>query len=79
VRTFLREYRPPKLGIRLDVQHLLAFLRSIFHLGIVGKERFHYWKLLAWTLVRRPRLFPLAVTLSIHGHHFRRICELHIH
>jgi hypothetical protein len=31
-----------------------------------------------WTLVRRPRLLPLAVTFSIYGFHYRKICELYI-
>ena len=41
-------------------------------------ERFEYWRLLLWTLVRKPRQLPLAITLTIYGHHFRRICELYI-
>jgi radical SAM superfamily enzyme YgiQ (UPF0313 family) len=79
VRTFLQEYRPPKIKLRLSVPDLVtylqAFLRSIFILGIKGKERAHYWGLLLWTLLHRPRLFPQAVTLSIYGYHFRKICE----
>ncbi|MEJ2659092.1 MAG: DUF4070 domain-containing protein [Desulfobacteraceae bacterium] len=47
-------------------------------LGILGKERFQYWYLLMWTIVRRPKLMPLAVTLAIYGFHYRKICELHI-
>jgi len=82
VKTFLREYKPPKIKAPLDLKHtleyILAFFRSIYHLGIVGKERVHYWKLLLWTLFRRPQLFPLAVTLAIYGHHFRKVCELHV-
>ena len=82
IRTFLREYRPPRLKARLDVAFLreqaAAFLRSIYRLGIVGRERLEYWKLLGWTVVRRPRAFPLAVTLSIYGYHFRMVCELHV-
>jgi len=82
VKTFLREYKPPKIKAQLDFTHvleyILAFFRSIYHLGIVGKERVHYWKLLFWTLFRRPQLFPLAITLAIYGHHFRRVCELHV-
>jgi hypothetical protein len=23
-------------------------------------------------------LFPLAITLAIYGHHFRKVCELHV-
>jgi hypothetical protein len=41
---------------------------------VIGRERFHYWQLLGWTLFRRPRLFETAVTLAIYGHHFRKTC-----
>lgn len=33
-------------------------------------ERVHYWRLLVWTPLHRPRLVPLAVTRSIFGPHF---------
>ncbi len=78
VRTFLRQYRPARNGTRLDLQNILAFFRSIYRLGIVDRHRLHYWKLLLWARIRRPRLFPLAVKLAIYGHHFRKICELHL-
>ena len=78
IRTFLREYQEPKIHTRLDLQHFLAIFRSIYHLGIVGKERICYWQLLLWTLVHRPRFVPLAIALAINGYHFRRVCESHI-
>jgi radical SAM superfamily enzyme YgiQ (UPF0313 family) len=78
VRAFLREYKAPKIEATVNLGHVLAFFRSILRLGVIGKERRYYWKLLFWTLFRRPQLFSLAVTLSIYGHHFRRICELHV-
>ena len=82
VRTLLREYRPPRMRARLDPgflrQQALAFARSIVRLGIVGRDRIEYWKLVAWTLVRRPKLLPMAVTLAIYGYHFRLITELHV-
>jgi len=78
VKTFLREYSPPKIHASLRFQHILAFFRSIYRLGIIGKERVQYWKLFFWTLFRHPKLFPLAITLAIYGHHFRKTCELHV-
>lgn len=78
VRTFLREYRPPKITAPLDREHVMAFFRSVFRLGIVGKERGEFWQLVGWTLTRKPRLFPLAITLAIYGYHFRQVCDLHI-
>ncbi len=78
VKTFLREFSGPQVRLPMNFQRFLAFFRSCFRLGIVGKERFHYWWLLIWTLTRKPRQFPLAITLAIYGHHFRRVCELHL-
>ena len=79
VRTFLQEYeyKGPQRKIPLDFQRRMAFLRSCIRLGVFGKERFHYWKLILWTIRKRPELLPLAITFTIYGHHFRKVCELH--
>jgi len=76
IKTFLREYKAPKISIPVDFQRFLAFFRTSIRIGIFGKERIQYWNLLVWTLFRCPKLLPLAVTLAIHGHHFRKICKL---
>ena len=78
VRTFLREYHPPRLRLHLELQYVMALGRSIYQLGIHGIERVQYWRLFFWTLFHRPRLFPLAITFAIYGFHFRRVAELHI-
>ncbi len=44
----------------------------MLRLGIIGRERLEYWKLIFWTLFRRPVLIPLALKLAIYGHHFSR-------
>jgi radical SAM superfamily enzyme YgiQ (UPF0313 family) len=77
VKTLLGEYEPPKIKAPLDFEYVLAFFRSVYHLGIVDQERAYYWKLCSWTLFRRPRLLPLAITLAVYGFHFRKICELY--
>ncbi|WP_222847315.1 B12-binding domain-containing radical SAM protein [Pontiella desulfatans] len=79
IRTMLSEYRPPKGGYLPTRSDLMALLRSFYRLGILGKERVQYWKLLLWTSFHRPTLFPLAVTLAISGYHCRKVCELHVH
>jgi hypothetical protein len=76
VRTFLREYIPPQNKLfHFRFNYIAAFIRSIIVLGVIGKERFHYWRLLFWTMFTRPRLIPQAVTLSIYGFHFRKVFE----
>ncbi|ABL66265.1 B12-binding domain-containing radical SAM protein [Chlorobium phaeobacteroides] len=78
IRTLLREYQPPKFKSRFRLSQLLAFARSTVLLGMVGRERFQYWKMLGWTLFNRQESLPLAVTLAIYGHHFRKVCTLHL-
>ncbi len=76
IRTFLREYQRPKISDPLNWRYVMAFLRANIRLGVLGRERFHYWGLLLWTFFRRPSLFPMAVTLSIYGYHFRMTCRV---
>jgi radical SAM superfamily enzyme YgiQ (UPF0313 family) len=75
VRTFLREYRRPRVSAPLSWRHGFALAWSSVRLGLFGRERLHYWRLLVWTLFHRPALLQLAVTLSIYGHHFRKCCD----
>jgi radical SAM superfamily enzyme YgiQ (UPF0313 family) len=78
VRTLLREVKAPQFSVPLDFQHVLALFRSILRLGILDRERLEYWKLFFWTIFRRPRQFPLAITFAIYGYHFRQVVNLHI-
>ena len=79
VTLFLRNYEPiSRRGFHLNLGRLSAFFKSVVLLGIVGKERFHYWKLFFWSLCRRPRLFPLAITHAIYGFHFRKVFQHHL-
>jgi radical SAM superfamily enzyme YgiQ (UPF0313 family) len=78
VKTFLREYTPPKFTIPLTWKEVSAFFKANLRLGILGKEAVYYWRLFFWTLFHRPRLFPMAITYTIYGYHFRRICDTHV-
>ena len=76
VREFLRDYRPlQRKAFHFHFSYLGAFFKSMPFLGIIGKERFYYWRLFFWSLFRRPQLFHLALTFSIYGYHFRKIFE----
>jgi hypothetical protein len=44
-------------------------------LGIKEKGRTHYWELVAWTLLKKPRNFPLSITLAVEGFHFREVAK----
>jgi radical SAM superfamily enzyme YgiQ (UPF0313 family) len=74
VKAFLKSYRPVRTGrFRRHSYDVLALLKSMWFLGIRSRGRVYYWKLFAWTLCRRPQLFPLAITLAVQGFHFRKI------
>jgi radical SAM superfamily enzyme YgiQ (UPF0313 family) len=75
IRLF-REYRPRRQG-RFHYQpgYAGALFKSMLFLGVIGRERLHFWKLFFWSLLRKPRLFPLAITYAVYGYHFRKVAE----
>lgn len=76
VIQLFKEYRPrPQASFHLQKGHLGALFKTMLFLGVLGKERFHYWKLFFWSLFRKPRLFPLAITYAVYGFHFRKVAE----
>jgi radical SAM superfamily enzyme YgiQ (UPF0313 family) len=78
VRTFLKDYKPHRHTVTLQREEIAAFLSSIYEIGIKSPERGEYWKLFFWTLFHCPEKFPLAITFSIYGYHFRKVNELHV-
>jgi radical SAM superfamily enzyme YgiQ (UPF0313 family) len=75
IKSFLRQYPLPRRRTPLSLPQIRIFLRSVYHLGILGRERIEYWGLLCWTLLHRPALLTEAVRLAICGHHYRRTSE----
>lgn len=75
VYNFLRDFKGPSANPKLKPVNVMALLKSIVRLGILGRERFYYWRLFFWALIRRPRLFPLAIRYTIYGYHFRRVYD----
>ena len=76
VISLLRNYQPHHLGkFHLQPGYVGALFKSILFLGVMGRERFHFWKLFFWSLIRKPRLFPLAITYAVYGFHFRKVAE----
>jgi radical SAM superfamily enzyme YgiQ (UPF0313 family) len=78
VRTFLKNYRPQRQSVSLQPSEIGALFKSIFEIGFKSKERKEYWRLFFWTLFHCPKKFPLAITFTIYGYHFRKVNELHV-
>ena len=74
ILTLMKNFKPlQKKKYRLRLCYLNAFFKSIWYFGIIGSEKFYYWKLFFWSLIKRPRLFPMVITYAIRGYHFREI------
>jgi radical SAM superfamily enzyme YgiQ (UPF0313 family) len=78
VMTFLWAYQKPAVKTNGAPVRFMAFVRSLIRLGIIDSGRIYYWKIVLWTAVRRRTLLPLAVTLAIHGFHFKKIVREHL-
>lgn len=81
VKVFLSEYRPMEKrkwrfhlrSVPYNLRYLDAPFKTLFLLGIKDDARVYYWKLLLWSLLRRPRLLPMAMTYLVYGFHFRKV------
>jgi radical SAM superfamily enzyme YgiQ (UPF0313 family) len=76
VKTFLREFRPPskrRLTPQFHFYYLKALFASFWLLGVRYKGRRYFWKLIFWSLFKRPAMLPYAIGSSITGIHFRKL------
>ena len=86
VKGFLSQYKPLEKRkwhfhfryLRWYFPYLGAPFKALMILGIIDNARAYYWKLLFWSLFRRPLLLPLAITYSIYGFHFRKVFKLNL-
>lgn len=77
IRQFLLNYNKLHAGRQTrDFPFLLGFIKSVIIIGILSKGRSEYWKLLIWTLFKRPALITDALTFAVYGYHFRTIYGL---
>lgn len=72
INNFLKDYNHTARG-SISMREIIAFIRSIWRIGILSRERFLYWKLILKTAIWKREAFPVAVELAIMGMHFSRI------
>ncbi|ASB51007.1 B12-binding domain-containing radical SAM protein [Alkalitalea saponilacus] len=75
-QMFLNYNRIYKKQKRINLSLIAAFLKSMYVIGIIDRGRIEFWKLLLWTLFKRPGLFSDAITFAVYGYHFRTIYGL---
>ncbi len=77
IRQFLLNYkRAHGKQMKIEFFHVGAFFKSVVIIGILNRGRGEYWKLMIWTLFRRPALIVDALTFAVYGYHFRTIYGL---
>lgn len=73
VKSFLTDFKPGvKNKNKVNLRKLRAFFKSILLIGIFDSNRKYYWQLFFWSLFHRRDLFPMAITYSIYGYHYKK-------
>ncbi|MBA7539678.1 Hopanoid C-2 methylase [subsurface metagenome] len=80
VKIFLKEFKPKKRKGRFKIQsyQLRGFIKSMWLLGVRENGRRYYWRFFISALLKYPRSFPLSVSLTVYGLHFRKVVEKYI-
>jgi radical SAM superfamily enzyme YgiQ (UPF0313 family) len=75
IGTFFSEYKPKnKHGMsQLKWWQAVAWVRSLWVMGVKDSARVQYWRFMGATLFKRPNAFPLSITLAVYGYHFRSV------
>jgi len=72
VLSFLKQYNPPYMR-PFSLNKFGALMKSLLYIGVLSKKRIYFWKIFFWSIFNKPKAFPLAITYSIYGYHFRRV------
>jgi radical SAM superfamily enzyme YgiQ (UPF0313 family) len=75
VENFLKHYNPPVVKSRITFNEVGGLFKSIWLMGICGTNRDQYWKLFFKTLFSEPKKFPMVITLSVYGFHFKKVAQ----
>jgi len=77
VKTFIREFKPPKKGTqKLKLYHIKALIASFWLNGVVLKGRRYFWKFMLWSIFKYPALFPYAVGFALTRVHFSSVAKV---
>lgn len=75
VLTFLKAYRPSSARMPVSRVEIVAFIKSLWVLGVRARGRRAYWRFLANAMLRHRNALGEAVSMAITGFHFRQVAE----
>lgn len=73
ILMFLREYKPRGPRFHLSRSDVLAFVKSLWIIGLRTRGRREYWKFFAKTVLFHRHAFAEAMSMAITGYHYRRV------
>ena len=74
IHHFLKDFQPQvKNKSKMSFNKFMALIKSIFIIGIFGNNQKYYWRLFFWSLLKNPKVFPMAITYTIYGYHYQKI------
>jgi len=77
VKKFFRNYKPPKRKpMAYHFYYVKAIFKTMLIIGVFKHDRKHFWKLLMWSLFKRPRLLPFVFRYAIYRVHFADVFGL---
>ncbi len=77
LRQLLLNYnRQSNSQTKISISLIIAFLKSIFIIGFWNRGRSEYWKLIIWTLFKRPGSIVDAITYTVYGYHYQTVYGL---
>lgn len=77
IRQLLLNYNQPRIKqTKVSYSLFKAFFKSVYIIGFLNKGRSEYWKLIIWTLFKRPRSIVDAVTFTVYGYHYQKVFRL---
>jgi radical SAM superfamily enzyme YgiQ (UPF0313 family) len=77
ISTFIKNYKPAMKG-KFSIHNLTyikAFIKSMWHIGVLSKGRVLYWKLLIKTGLTKTKALPIAIELAITREHFAKVAK----
>ena len=85
-QTFLNDFKSSctqespsilKLKIGILARYAVIVARCVYYLGITGKHRGHFWKLVGWALKHKPDLMDIALGYGVWIYDLGMIYENH--
>jgi radical SAM superfamily enzyme YgiQ (UPF0313 family) len=75
ITAYLQKYPAPEISAPVTTRAVLGLFSIILYLGILGRERWFFWKCMLRTLITQPARLPMAIMFAVCGYHYRKRSE----